>query len=58
MENVKDPAFDTKTIFKLSYPAYLKILFNAVRLELRIINDEPRLYTTRDLKPSDIIFKC
>jgi hypothetical protein len=54
-EEVKDPADDPMEIFKLSYPANPKIPFIVDCLELRIVNDEPRLYTTRDLKPGDIV---
>jgi hypothetical protein len=56
-EEVKDPADDPKEFFKLSYPANPKIPFIVDCLEMRIVNNEARLYTTRDLKAGDIIFE-
>jgi hypothetical protein len=57
VEEVKDPANDPMEFCKLSYPANPKIPFIVDCLELRIVNNEPRLFTTRDLKPGDVIFE-
>jgi hypothetical protein len=56
-EEVKDPADDPMNYFKLSYPANPTIPFIVDCLELRKVNNETRLYTTRDLKAGDTIFE-
>jgi hypothetical protein len=56
-ENPRNPADDPMEVFKLSYPVNPKIPFIADCLKLKTIKNEPRLFTTRNLKPGDIIFE-
>lgn len=56
-KEVKDPSDDPMEFFKLSYPPNPKIPFIVNCLEFHRINNEPRLFTNRDLKPGDLIFK-